>query len=216
MTEIGRRFEQAGGPPVQLNVGGSSFLARQIVEGAPVDVFVSADAAQMDAVEQAGRLEPGTRVALLSNTLVVIADSRSRERVTRPDSLAGVAISRVAMANTASVPAGVYGRQWLEGLGLWDAVEPKVVPLLTVRSALAAVREGRADAGIVYATDARTAPDVHVAYRVPASEGPPILYPAAVIAGADAGVADRFVAFLQQDVARQIFESAGFVVLETR
>ena len=124
----------------------------------------------------------------------------------------GSRIRRVALGNPQSVPAGVYARQWLERAGLWSAVSPKVVPTLTVRAALAAVRAGRVDAGVVFATDARTAPDVAVAYRVPAAEAPPIRYPMAVVRGPREAEATRFVQFLTSPAARAIFEAAGFLM----
>ena len=129
-----------------------------------------------------------------------------------PADLAGSRVTRVALGNPESVPAGVYARQWLERAGLWSAVSPKVVPTLTVRAALAAVRAGRVDAGVVFATDARTAPDVVVAYRVPAADAPPIRYPVAVVRGPREAEAARFVQFLTSPAARAIFEAAGFLM----
>ncbi|MEZ5285111.1 MAG: molybdate ABC transporter substrate-binding protein [Vicinamibacterales bacterium] len=125
--------------------------------------------------------------------------------------LASAAVRRVALGNPASVPAGVYARQWLERLGLWTTVAPKVVPAVTVRAALAAVRAGRVDAGVVYATDALTAPDVVVVHRVAEAESPAIRYPAAVVRGPRAKEeARRFVAFLSSDGAGAVFQKAGF------
>jgi molybdate transport system substrate-binding protein len=111
------------------------------------------------------------------------------------------------------VPAGVYARQWLERLGLWSKVAAKVVPTLTVRGALAAVRAGHVDAGIVFATDAQSAPDVTVAYTVPAADSPEIRYPVAVVRGDREAESFRFVQFLASAEARRIFEAAGFLVI---
>jgi molybdate transport system substrate-binding protein len=116
---------------------------------------------------------------------------------------------RIALANPDSVP-GVYARQWFRRIGLWTAVAPRVVPTLTVRSALAAVRAGRADAGVVFATDARTAAAVTVAYAVPAADAPGIRYPVAVVRGPREADATRFVEFLFSPAAKAIFEAAGF------
>ena len=210
MSELARRHEQATGQPVRLNVAGSNFIARQIVEGASADAFVSADEAQMDVVERAGRLVPGTRVDLLTNQLVVVG--RPGGTLTSGDApaLASSAVRRVAVGNPESVPAGVYARRWLEGRGLWSAVAPKVVPTMTVRAALAAARAGRVDAAVVYATDAATDPSVPVIYRVPVADVPPIRYPVAVIAGPRQEAAQRFVAFLRSPESGAVFQAAGF------
>ena len=147
MTELTTRYAVTTGQEVRLNVAGSNVAARQIAEGAPVDVFVSADAAQMDVAKRAGRLVKGSRVELLTNQLVVVGAPGSTLRVTGPASLGAADVRRVALGNPDSVPAGVYARQWLEKAGAWAAVSGKVVPTVTVRAALAAVRSGRADAG---------------------------------------------------------------------
>jgi molybdate transport system substrate-binding protein len=214
MVDIGRAYEKAGGPPISLHAAGSNTLARQIVEGAPIDVFISADMAQMDVVERSGRLVPGSRRDLLTNTLVVVVPAGRGSTVREPADLSGSAVRRVALGNPQSVPAGVYARQWLERLQLWDAVAPKVVPTLTVRAALAAVRGGRADAGVVFATDAISDPQVAVVYRVPADDGPPIRYQVSVVRGEREREGAEFVSFLSGPEARRIFEAAGFVTLD--
>jgi molybdate transport system substrate-binding protein len=210
MSELARRHEHATGQAVRLNVAGSNFIARQIVEGARVDAFISADDAQMDVVEQAGRLVPGTRVALLTNHLVVVGRPGGALQVTGAAALATPGFGRVALGNPESVPAGVYARQWLERQGVWREVSAKVVPAMTVRAALAAARAGRVDAAIVYATDAATEPRMPVLYRVPAADAPPIVYPAAVVRGANETAARAFVAYLQSAEAGAVFRAAGF------
>jgi molybdate transport system substrate-binding protein len=195
-----------------LNVAGSPFLARQIVEGARADVFVSADDAQMDVVERAGRLVPGSRVALLTNQLVVVGAPGSAIRVGGARDLAAPEVRRLALGNPDSVPAGVYARKWLEGAGVWSTVAARVVPTLTVRAALAAVRGARADLAVVYVTDTRTEPTVPVLYTVPRADAPPIGYPAAVVTGRQQDQAARFLAFLQGAEARDVFRAAGFGV----
>ncbi len=210
MSELARRHEQATGQAVRLNVAGSNFIARQIVEGARVDAFISADDAQMDVAEKARRLVPGTRVALLTNQLVVVGRPGGTLKMTGAAALATPAVGRVALGNPDSVPAGVYARQWLERQGVWRDVSPKVVPAMTVRAALAAARAGRVDAAIVYATDAATAPAVPVLYRVPAADAPAIVYPAAVVRGANEAAARAFVTYLQSADAGAVFRAAGF------
>ena len=207
--QLTQQFHDATGIDVRLNFAGSNTLARQIVEGARVDVFISADANQMDLVEQAGRLVPGTRIDVLSNQLVIIVPLAGRP-VTWPDHLASADVRRIAMGDPAAVPAGVYGRRWLETVRLWRNVETKVVPLPSSQAALAAVREGRAQAGIVYATDARNQQGVHVGHVVLEADAPPILYPAAAIRGGREAEARRFVDFLRSAAAWRVFEAAGF------
>ncbi len=207
--QLTRQFHDATGIDVRLNFAGSNTLARQIVEGARVDVFISADAHQMDFVEQAGRLVPGTRIDVLSNQLVIIVPVGGRP-VEWPDHLASSAVRRIAMGEPAAVPAGVYGRRWLETVRLWTTVETKVVPLPSSQAALAAVREGRAQAGIVYATDARNQHGVQVVHLVPDADAPPILYPAAAIRSGREPEARRFVDFLRSAEAWRVFEAAGF------
>lgn len=215
LAHLAKRYEAASGTRVAVNAAASNTLARQIVEGAPVDLFISADEAQMALVANAGRLVAGSHVPLLSNQLVIVVPREGRARVGQPTDLATSAVRRVAMGHPDAVPAGVYGRQWLETQGLWKGVQPKVVPLPSVRAALAAVREGRVDAAIVYATDARSAPDVRVVYAVPPADAPRIVYPAAVVSGPRPREAARFLAYLQSAEARAAFEAAGFRVLAT-
>jgi molybdate transport system substrate-binding protein len=215
VAEAGRAWSAAGGAGIVVNAGGSNILARQIAAGARVDVFISADRAQMAVADRSGRLVPGATRDLLSNTLVVVVPPGAGTRPLAPRDLAGPGMERIALGNPDSVPAGVYARQWMEHAGLWAAVAPKVVPTLNVRAALAAVRAGHADAGIVFATDAKTAPDVPVAFVVPAGEAPPIRYPVALVRGGREADAGRFVGFLFSPAARAIFARAGFTVLGT-
>lgn len=210
MSDLARRHERVTGQAVRLNVAGSNFIARQIVEGARADAFVSADETQMDVVERAGRLVPGTRVDLLTNQLVVVGRPGSPLKSGDPATLASSQVRRVALGNPESVPAGVYARRWLEAKGVWPKVSPKVVPTMTVRSALAAARAGRVDAAVVYATDARSDPSVPVLFRVPAGDAPPIIYPAAVVRGPRQTAAERFVAFLRSPEAGSVLQAAGF------
>jgi molybdate transport system substrate-binding protein len=211
MTEIAQRYERGTGVRPVLNFGASSSLARQIVNGAPVDVFVSADEAQMDVLAAAGRIDPASRVDLLRNQLVVIVPAGGQPLASARD-LIVAAFRHVAMADPTAVPAGVYARRYLESLGLWTAIEPKVVPTLDVRAALAAVDSGNADAAFVYRTDAATARRSTLAFAVPIAEGPRIVYPAAVMASASHGSAARtFLAYLRGSEARAVFTRFGFL-----
>lgn len=210
LAEIAGLYRAATGVSVSLNTGGSNTLARQIVAGARVAVFVSADDAQMDVVEKAGRVAAGTRTPLVTNELAVVAPNDRPAPAGLAELLQG-GVARLAMGESASVPAGVYGRRWLEHEGAWARLQPKVIPFPTVRAVLAAVEAGRVDAGIVYATDAREAA-VRVVGRVPAKEHAylNIVQPAAVIAGPDEAEGRRFLQFLQQPAARAVFDRRGF------
>ncbi|MYD72048.1 MAG: molybdate ABC transporter substrate-binding protein [Acidobacteria bacterium] len=214
MAVIADRFEGATGSAIRLNVAGSQMLASQIIEGAPVDLFVSADELQMERVAEAGRIDAGSRIDLLANQLVVVVPSDRPGTVAAPRDLARASIERLALGDPAAVPAGVYARDWLRATGLWGAVATKVVPASNVRAALRAVESGAADAGIVYRTDVRTATGAIVAFEVPIGDGPAIVYPAAVATGApNRSGAVRFLDYLQTSAVRPLFEAAGFVTL---
>ena len=207
-------YERHSGTRVLLNIGGSDLLATQLIEGAPVDVFLSADARQMDRAQAAGRIRPDRRVDLLSNQLVVVVPSDRIGSVTTASDLASSTVRRIALGDPETVPAGVYARAYLETAGLWLAVESKVVPTRNVRAALAAVESGTVDAAVVYRTDAATSSAAVVAYAVPRDGGPTIVYPAAVATDApNEADAIEVLGFLQGPEARRLFEDAGFVVL---
>ena len=211
LVEIAGLYRAAAGVAVSLNPGGSNTLARQIIEGANVALFLSADEIQMDAVEKAGRLVPGTRTRLLTNNLALIVPRGTRTSISFEE-LAGSGVKRVAMADPAAVPAGVYGRKWLEREGVWAAVAPKVIPFPTVRAALAAVEAGRVDAGIVYQTDVVGRPAVR-SLLIPRSSviaELAIVNPAAVVRGPGEAEGRRFLAFLQSAPAREVFTRRGF------
>ena len=211
LEEISTAYRSAGGGPVRLNFGGSNVLARQIVNGAPVDVFISADDQQMDLVDKAGLVAAGSRVPIAGNQLVVVVSERS-QAVASVQDLLDVKIRRVAIGDPAAVPAGVYARSYLEKGGLWPRLESKVVPSANVRAALAAVQNGSADAAIVYATDARIASGLKVAVTIAGHDAPAIAYPACVIRSArQAAAASRFVQFLRGPEAGRILERHGFL-----
>eukprot|EP01031_Cornospumella_fuschlensis_P009952 gene9952-12204_t len=151
---INTQFEKQTGITVELNLGASNALARQIEEGAPVDVFFSADLAKMDALEKLGRIESSTKEAQLSNAIVVVVPADSSLQILSGTDLGNSAVKKIAVGDPKAVPAGIYAKQWLTSAGLWSAIEPKLVPTESVRAALAAVEAGNAEAGIVYKTDA--------------------------------------------------------------
>ncbi len=211
VEEVASGFEKATGHKVVFNFGGSNDLVRQINAGAAADVFFSADSAQMDALVSAGLVRAEDRRDVLSNTLVVVVPADAGTRVAAAKDLA--ALRRLALADPEAVPAGVYARRWLESIGLWSALEPKVVPALNVRAALSAVEAGNVDAGIVYRTDAATSKQVKVAFTVPREEAPPIVYPLAPLAGAKKPATADLVRALTSASAREVYTRHGFVVL---
>jgi molybdate transport system substrate-binding protein len=212
MAAVGSLYESAHGERIVLNTGASNTLARQIAAGARVDVFISADQAQMDAV--AGAVVDGTRVDLLANRLAIaVAADRGRD-VWNVRDLLDPSIARVAVGDPAAVPAGVYAREYFERLGMWASLQPKLVPTGSVRLALAAVENGGADAAVVYATDVAAARRARAALVVPAAEGPRIRYPAAVIGtGDNRDGGRRLLAFLRSAAAAAVFTRAGFTVV---
>ena len=212
LNELASAYESKSGDKLLFNFAGSNILARQIKEGAPADVFFSADEIQMDNLAKAGLIDPATRVELLSNTLVIIVPKDGQGELA-PAALAEAAIKHLALADSRSVPAGVYAREYFTKLGIWKAVEPKVVPTENVRAALAAVESGNVEAGIVYKTDAAISKAVKIAYEVSASEGPKILYPVAVMKDSkNAEASKKFVEYLKSGAALAVFEKFGFIV----
>jgi len=193
------------------NFGSSGTLAAQIDQGAPVDVFISAAARQMDDLAAKGLIVAGTRRIVLRNTLVLIAplDSRLHDF----QGLTDQSLRLVALGDPASVPAGQYGKQTLVSLHLWDRLAAKLVMGRDVRQVLTYVETGNADAGLVYATDAMTSSRVRVIATAPESAHEPILYPAAVVKGSRSEeAARRFIAYLAGPAAQAIFRKHGFTI----
>lgn len=216
MTGIEEKFEAATGHDVIVSLGGSSALARQIQQGAPANIFISAHPDWMDVLEADGLIEDRTRFDLLTNSIVLIASGTQAATVEiGPDmDFAGLlGDGRLAMALVDAVPAGIYGKAALQSLGQWDDVEARVAQTKNVRAALALVALGEAPYGIVYATDAQAEDGVTVVAHLPAETHPPIVYPAAGIAGRGGPGADAFLSFLRGPTAREAFESEGFRML---
>ncbi len=215
LKEIGTNYEKQSADKVLFNFGASSLLARQIQEGAPADVFFSADEVKMDQLDKKDLVLNGTRKSRLSNSLVIVTSADSEIKINSPADLADAKIKRIALADPKAVPAGVYSKAWLEKENLWPAVEPKVVPTDNVRAALAAVESGNIEAGMVFKTDAAISKKVKVAYEVPVKDAPNISYPVAVMKNSKSiESAKKFVEYLDSDDAAKIFEKYGFIVLK--
>jgi len=212
LKEIAKTYEPASGDKLLLNLAASSTLARQIKEGAPADVFFSADEAKMDDLAKSGLLAADTRLSLLSNTLVIVVGSEGGAVITTPADLAKPAVARIALAEPKTVPAGIYAKEYLQKAGLWKQIIDKIVPTENVRACLAAVESGNVDAGIVYKTDALISKKVKIGYEVAIADGPKISYPLAVLkASKNAEAARRFAAYLASAEARAVFAKYGFL-----
>jgi len=213
LKRIAADYEQQTGRKVVFNFGASSALDRQIEEGAPADIFFSADEAKMDDLEKHGRLLSGTRKSRLSNALVIVVAADSPLPLHSATDLARPEIKRIALADPKIVPAGIYSREYLAQHGLWQNVEPKVVPTENVRAALAAVESGNVEAGMVYKTDAAISRKVKVACEIAPQDGPPISYPMAVLKEAkDPPAAKAFLDYLDGPEAARVFERYGFII----
>ena len=217
LDEVAKEFMETGGEPIVLSYAASSALARQIQQGAPAHVFISANPQWMDLLEREALLVPGGRFDLLGNRLTLIAHGRPPElslTIAPGMDIAGLlGEDRLAMALVDAAPAGIYGKAALQSLGVWEDVAPKVAQTDNVRAALALVVRGETPLGIVYATDAIAAEGVTVLGQFPAETHPAIIYPAAAIAGHDHPGAAEFLTYLRGPGARLVFEQHGFTML---
>ncbi|HMQ42232.1 MAG TPA: molybdate ABC transporter substrate-binding protein [Paracoccus sp. (in: a-proteobacteria)] len=216
LDEVAALFTETTGNEVVISYAGSNALAKQIIDGAPADIYISANTAWMDEVEGAGMIAEDARRDILGNTLVLIAhdDIAPIEIGPETDLKSMIGDGKLAMALVDSVPAGQYGKAALESLGLWASVEGSVAQADNVRAALALVALNEAPYGIVYATDAAAEDRVHVAGTFPADSYPTVTYPTALLTGA-ADQADRdFFAALSDDTSDAIFAENGFKVLD--
>lgn len=208
LSKVAAAWTAKGNPRVVLSFDASSRLAKQVEAGAPADAFFSADVEWMDWLAARGLLDAGTRRNLLGNTLVVVVPAGSTLGIAAPGDLAR---ARHLALGGESVPAGKYARAALRTLGVWDGVAAKVVNGDNVRAVLGWVAKGEADAGIVYATDAKVEPKVRVAFTVPAGSHAPIVYPAAVTKGAaNPKAAADFLAYCAGAEGMAVFSAAGF------
>jgi len=213
LQEIAGAYEKVSGDKIVFNFAASGVLARQIEEGAPADLFFSADEARADALETNGFLVKATRTNLLANSLVIVTAADSAA-VRSPGDLTNAAVQRVALGDPKTVPAGTYAKAYLEKSGLWAGIEAKVVPCENVRAVLAAVESGNVDAGLVYKTDAAISKKVRVIFEVPSGKVPEIIYPAALVKDApQSEAAKKFLSYLASTEAGAVFARHGFVVL---
>lgn len=215
LSEIGRAYESSTRQRVLFTFGASSSLARQIEQGAPVDLFISADLQKMEQLAGMGLIEPLSRINLLGNVLVMVVSDEADRVVRSPKDLLRKEVEKIALAEPSSVPAGIYARTYLEGQGLWNSLKRKIIPVRDVRAALTAVESGNADASFVYRTDATISKKLKPAYEIPRKSGVEIVYPVALIKGSKLKPqADRFQKFLLSPSAKASFQKYGFLFLQ--
>lgn len=213
LDAVATAWQARSGHEARMVYAASSALAKQIAEGAPADIFISADEAWMDDVEGKALIDTASRYDLLGNTLVLIAPASSSVNVTlaKPlDLTAVLAGCRIAVADVAAVPAGKYAKAALTVLGAWDSVQGSLAQAENVRAALALVARGEAPLGIVYGSDAAVEPQVRVVAEFPSDSHPEIVYPVARVAASANPNAGPLLDFLKSPEAQSIFAGFGF------
>jgi molybdate transport system substrate-binding protein len=217
LDDIAGQWQRQTGRKVAISYAASNNLIKQIEQGAPADIFISADLDWMDYGQQKNLIKPDTRANLLGNRLVLIApkDSTVSVKVERGfDLAAALKGGRLAIANVDAVPAGKYSKAALEKLGAWDGVNGRIAQSENVRAALLLVALGEAPLGIVYQTDAVSDPGVRIVGTFPDDTHPPIVYPAAMTKDSNNANAADFLKYIRSPAARPAFERQGFTVLE--
>ncbi len=217
LDAIADDWRREPGKHATISYAASSTLAKQIENGAPADLFISADRDWMDYLEQRKLIDPKSRVDLLGNRLVLIAPKDNKtELVIRPgfDLAGALGDGRLAMADPVAVPAGLYGKAALEALGAWPSVANHIAAAENVRAALLLVARGEAPLGIVYQTDAAAEPGVRIVASFPPDTHPPIVYPMALTAASANPDAPSLAAYLRGPAARTRFEAQGFTVVD--
>jgi molybdate transport system substrate-binding protein len=216
LDDIAGQWQRESGKKTVISYAASNTLIKQIEQGAPADIFISADLDWMDYGQQKGLIKPDSRFNLLGNRLVLIApkDANVSANIQPGFDLAALLKGgRLAMANVEAVPAGRYGKAALEKLGAWDGVKDKIAQAENVRAALVLVARGEAPLGIVYQTDTASDPTVKIVGTIPENTHPPIIYPIALTKESANPDAQAFLNYLRSPTARTAFERQGFTVL---
>jgi len=216
LDDIAGQWQRETGKKTVISYAASNTLIKQIEQGAPADIFISADLDWMDYGQQKNLIKPDSRFNLLGNRLVLIApkDSSISANIQPGFDLATLLKgARLAMGNVDAVPAGKYGKAALEKLGVWDSVKDKIAQAESVRAALLFVSRGEAPLGIVYQTDAAADPGVKIVGTFPENTHPPIIYPVALTKESTNPGAQAFLNYLRAPAARAAFERQGFTVL---
>jgi molybdate transport system substrate-binding protein len=216
LDAVNAQWQKETGKKAAISYAASSALAKQIEQGAPAQMFISADLDWMDYVEKRSLIKPESRSNLLGNRIVLIAPKDKAQTVDiKPgfDLAKVIGDGRLSMANVDSVPAGKYGKAALEKLGVWESVSGKLAQAENVRAALLLVSRGEAPAGIVYQTDAASDISVKIIGTFPEDTHPPIIYPIALTANATHPDAAALLAYIRSDKAKPLFEAQGFTVV---
>ena len=213
LDDLAAKFEAAQNTKMIVSYAASSALAQQIQNGAPADVFISADPAWAGKVEESGHA--AKRADFLGNSLVLVVPAKAADAVKQPQDLAGGAVKHIAIGDPATVPAGKYAKEALEALGVWDKIQTKVVPAMDVRQALLYVERGEVEAGVVYSTDAKSSKAVRVVAVLDKSLKTPIRYTIVLVKrdGLSAKAGEAYD-FLLSDTAMRGYEAAGFTRLK--
>jgi molybdate transport system substrate-binding protein len=212
LNEIGRQYEKETGDRLVFNFAASSVLARQIEEGAPADIFFSADEAKMNSLQNKKLILDETRTSLLSNTLVIVVPDDNNLSLSSAKDLLNVK-GYIAIAEPQTVPAGIYAKEYLKTIDVWSKIIDRMIPTENVRAALLAVELGNADAGIVYKTDAGISKKVKIAYEIPQQEGPKISYPIAIVTSTkNVEAAKKAITYLESETSISIFKKYGFLI----
>lgn len=212
LQEVGQNFEKETSHPIVFNFTASSTLMRQIQEGAPAHIFISADEAKMDVLEKEKLIE--NRRNLLANTLALVVPSSLTNQIHTPNDLTNNIVKKIALAEPETVPAGIYAREYLQKIELWKTLQNKIVPTENVRAALAAVESENVEAAFVYHTDALISKKAKLGYLVPQQEGPAIRYPVALIKNKKrekSQLAEQFLRYLSSSNSMTIFKNYGFL-----
>jgi len=214
MTEIASAFEEEHpDTKITVNYGGSGKLAQQLQQGAPVDVFLSADQAWMDKLDKEQLILPDSKIDFARNELVMIAKEASLFTIDSMEDLTSAKVDQIAIGNPDSVPAGKYAEEALKNSGLWKQIQEKFIYAKDVRQVLTYVETGNADIGFVYGSDLYRTEDVEIISKIEEALLEPIVYPAAVVASSEnTDVAKAFVAYLESDTVQAILEKNGFKI----
>lgn len=216
LDAIAAAWKTKTGKALVISYGSSGVLAKQIASGAPADLFISADEKWMDTLAKSGAIKKETREELLGNALVLVepAGAGASLKIAKGFDLAGaLGDGKLAVCTVSSCPAGIYGKEALQKLGVWSAVEPKLAQAENVRAALLLVARGEAKFGIVYRTDAKAEPKVKVVDTFPEESHTPIVYPIAVTTDSKSPDAAALEAFMHSPESTTILKGQGFTIL---
>ncbi len=214
LTEIQKEYVKESNTILQFNFAASGVLQKQISEGAPCDLFLSASKAHMDALEEAGLIVADSRKNMLGNTMTLVTTAEKAETVKGYEALATVGVASISIGTPESVPAGKYAQQSLENLGVWNQIQDKIVFAKDVKQVLEYVDTGNVDCGLVYKSDSLAMETGVFVMNMPEDSHDPIVYPAALIKdSSEREAAAKFYEFLQKEYAKGVFEKYGFTVL---